>query len=204
MGTTSPRALTDPTAASANLPHSTRQCIRRLHRARAEVKAEVQRCTHNAPVFSGDGRIALIRISSAAQVHPVSLVWCSTSGVVLAVTCLRRCQLIATRWAATLKSARLEMVMCANDSYLREQGMTNFACRVARCATSRADGAQTSELGKRHNMTNNADINVIAMLESYTVQAPGLRDAMGDNFARGHKQVRVSIRSSVVTLVQIA
>ncbi|KJZ71013.1 hypothetical protein HIM_09592 [Hirsutella minnesotensis 3608] len=38
--------------------------------ARAEVNAEVERCTHAAPHFSADGRIVVLRITSAAQVHP--------------------------------------------------------------------------------------------------------------------------------------
>ena len=44
---------------------------RRLREAREETNAEVERCTHVAPMFSGDGKVALLRIASAAQVHPV-------------------------------------------------------------------------------------------------------------------------------------
>ena len=88
----------------------------RLHAARAEVAAEVERCTHAAPRVSADGRVAVLRISSQAQVHPV----------------------IATRWAGHLNSAALEMVMVANEGYL--PGKVNFSCRVARCA--RARGAE--------------------------------------------------------------
>ncbi len=78
--------------------------------ARAEVNAEVARCARAAPRFSGDGRIAVFRISSAAQVHPV----------------------IATRWAGYLQSSRLKVVLVANDGYL--PGMVNLSCRVARCS----------------------------------------------------------------------
>ncbi|KAL0262683.1 hypothetical protein SLS55_001653 [Diplodia seriata] len=39
----------------------------KLLAARAEVKAEVERCTHAAPKFSADGKIAVFRIRSAAQ-----------------------------------------------------------------------------------------------------------------------------------------
>lgn len=85
----------------------------RLLAARAEVSAEVERCTHAAPKFSADGTIAVLRISSAAQVHPV----------------------IATRWAGHLKSAALQIVMVANSGYL--PGKVNFSCRVARCAMGR-------------------------------------------------------------------
>lgn len=86
---------------------------RRLREARAEVSAEVERCTHTAPKFSADATIAVLRISSAAQVHPV----------------------IATRWAGHLSSQKLEVVMCANEGYL--DGMVNFSCRVAKGARNR-------------------------------------------------------------------
>ncbi|KAL8730764.1 MAG: hypothetical protein Q9166_003834 [cf. Caloplaca sp. 2 TL-2023] len=85
----------------------------RLLSARAEVNAEVERQTHTAPKFSKDGKIAIFRISSAAQVHPV----------------------IATRWAGHLKSSKLEIVLVANEGYL--PGMVNFSCRIARCARHR-------------------------------------------------------------------
>lgn len=44
---------------------------RRLLSARAEINEEVERQTHTAPKFSKDGKIAVFRIHSAAQVHPV-------------------------------------------------------------------------------------------------------------------------------------
>ncbi|KUI63624.1 hypothetical protein VM1G_10226 [Cytospora mali] len=81
--------------------------------ARAEVNAEVARCTHTAPKFSSDGRIAVFRLNSAAQIHPV----------------------IATRWAGHLQSKKLEVVMAANEGYL--PGMVNFSCRVPRSARAR-------------------------------------------------------------------
>ncbi|EKM51352.1 uncharacterized protein PHACADRAFT_213194 [Phanerochaete carnosa HHB-10118-sp] len=84
---------------------------KRLHEARLEVTAEVARCAHVAPAFSGDGRVALLRIDSAAQVHP----------------------LVATRWAGHLRSARLQAVIVANTGYA--PGLTHFSCRVARCAS---------------------------------------------------------------------
>ncbi|KAI4221441.1 MAG: hypothetical protein L6R36_006907 [Xanthoria steineri] len=85
----------------------------RLLSARAEINEEVERQTHTAPKFSKDGTIAVFRIHSAAQVHPV----------------------IATRWAGHLKSSKLEIVLVANSGYL--SGMVNFSCRVARCARTR-------------------------------------------------------------------
>ncbi|KAL8794333.1 MAG: hypothetical protein Q9195_003160 [Heterodermia aff. obscurata] len=85
----------------------------RLRSARAEINEEVERHTHTPPKFSKDGKIAVLRINSAAQVHPV----------------------IATRWAGHLNSKALEIVMVANAGYL--PGMVNFSCRIARCARSK-------------------------------------------------------------------
>ncbi|CAH0031105.1 unnamed protein product [Clonostachys rhizophaga] len=81
--------------------------------ARAEVNAEVERCTHAAPKFSADGRVAVFRISSGAQVHPV----------------------IATRWAGHLSSKNLEVVLVANEGYIPDK--VNFSCRIPQCARSR-------------------------------------------------------------------
>ena len=77
------------------------------------VNAEVERCTHAAPKFSPDGKIAVFRIRSEAQVHPV----------------------IATRWAGHLQSKALEIVLVANEGYL--PGRVNFSCRIPRCARAR-------------------------------------------------------------------
>jgi hypothetical protein len=85
----------------------------RLLEARAEINEEVERHTHTAPKFSHDTKIAVFRISSAAQVHPI----------------------IATRWAGHLQSPRLEIVLVANDGYL--PGQVNFSCRIPRCARAR-------------------------------------------------------------------
>lgn len=85
----------------------------RLQAARSEINEEVERNTHTPPKFSVDGRIAVLKINSRAQVHPV----------------------IATRWAGYLNSKKLEIVMVANYGYL--DGMVNFSCRIARTARSR-------------------------------------------------------------------
>lgn len=73
----------------------------------------MERCTHAPPKFSADATVAVLTISSAAQVHPV----------------------IATRWSGHLKSDKLEVVMCANEGYL--PGMVNFSCRIAKNARAR-------------------------------------------------------------------
>lgn len=122
---------------------------RSLLAARAEVNAEVQRCTHTAPQFSSDAKVAVFRISSAAQVHPV----------------------IATRWAGHLSSAKLEVVLVANEGYL--PGMVNFSCRVPRSARARSP-----------------PVNIINVLRGVADSAPDptLRKRLGDSFARGHKE----------------
>ncbi|KAF3766880.1 DHH phosphoesterase [Cryphonectria parasitica EP155] len=122
---------------------------RELLAARAEVNAEVERCTHTAPKFSGDAKIAVFRINSAAQVHPV----------------------IATRWAGHLQSAKLEVVMVANEGYA--PGLVNFSCRIPRTARAR-----------------DPPVNIIEILRGIAAKAPDetLRARLGESFARGHKE----------------
>lgn len=117
--------------------------------ARAAVNAEVERCAHAAPRFSADGAVAVLRIRSEAQVHPV----------------------VATRWAGHLQSARLAVVLVANDGYL--PGMVNFSCRVPRCARAR-----------------DPPVNIIEVLRGIAARAPDdtLPVRLGESFARGHKE----------------
>ncbi|KAF1918166.1 hypothetical protein BDU57DRAFT_514769 [Ampelomyces quisqualis] len=96
----------------------------KLHEASMEVRRETERCTHTPPKFSLDGSIALLTISSAAQIHPV----------------------IATRWSGHLKSNKLEIVMCANEGYLPDK--VNFSCRIARIAKAR-EGAEKVDIIKK-------------------------------------------------------
>jgi hypothetical protein len=96
----------------------------KLHEASAEVRRETERCTHTPPKFSADGSIALLTISSEAQIHPV----------------------IATRWSGHLKSNKLEIVMCANEGYLPNK--VHFSCRVARIARAR-EGAEKVDIIKK-------------------------------------------------------
>jgi len=44
---------------------------RRLLAARQEINEEVEKRTHTPPKFSKDGKIAVLKIESQAQVHPV-------------------------------------------------------------------------------------------------------------------------------------
>jgi hypothetical protein len=89
-----------------------------------EVRRETERCTHTPPKFSVDGTIAVLTISSAAQIHPV----------------------IATRWSGHLKSNKLEIVMCANEGYLPD--LVNFSCRVAKIARAR-EGQEKVDIIKK-------------------------------------------------------
>lgn len=117
--------------------------------ARSQVNTEVERCTHTAPKFSSDASIAVFRINSQAQVHPI----------------------IATRWAGHLQSAKLEVIMVANEGYL--PGMVNFSCRVPRCARTRQ-----------------YPVDIIHILRGIADKAPDdtLRSRLGQSFARGHKE----------------
>lgn len=120
----------------------------RLQSARAEINEEVELNTHTPPKFTPDGRIAVLKITSAAQVHPV----------------------IATRWAGYLNSKALEIVMVANYGYL--EGKVNFSCRIARCARNREP-----------------PVNIIDSLKAAAaLSTDGLRERMGESFARGHKE----------------
>lgn len=130
----------------------------RLLAARAEVNAEVERCTHTAPKFSADGKVAVFRIRSEAQVHPV----------------------IATRWAGHLNSKALEIVLVANEGYLPD--MVNFSCRIARCARSRDPPVNIIESLKAY-----ASLPEVNEGDDDVVKAP-LLERMGDDFARGHVQ----------------
>jgi hypothetical protein len=96
----------------------------KLANASLEVRRETERCTHTPPKFSADGSIALLTVSSSAQIHPV----------------------IATRWSGHLKSSKLEIVMCANEGYLPD--LVNFSCRVAKVAKAR-QGADKVDIIKK-------------------------------------------------------
>lgn len=120
----------------------------RLQSARAEINEEVEANTHTPPKFSQDGRIAVLKINTRAQVHPV----------------------IATRWAGYLNSKKLEIVMVANYGYL--DNMVNFSCRIARTARNR-----------------DPPVNIIESLKAAAdLSTDGLRERMGESFARGHKE----------------
>ncbi|KAF2491353.1 DHH family protein, partial [Lophium mytilinum] len=79
---------------------------------------------------------------------------------------------IATRWAGYLKSEKLEVVMCANEGYLPD--LVNFSCRITRSARAREE-----------------PVDIIRKLRDFaeSSEAPdGLKERLGDNYARGHKE----------------
>ncbi|TKA65695.1 hypothetical protein B0A55_07465 [Friedmanniomyces simplex] len=139
--------------------------IPRLLAARAEVNAEVERCTHAAPKFSPDGKVAVFRIRSEAQVHPV----------------------IATRWAGHFQSKALEVVMVANEGYL--EGKVNFSCRIPRCARSRDPPVSIIERLRYYaTLTEPAtDRGGDEEVRKQELRKP-LLERVGDDFARGHAQ----------------
>ncbi|CAF9918729.1 MAG: hypothetical protein GOMPHAMPRED_001609 [Gomphillus americanus] len=153
----------------------------RLLNARADINEEVERCTHTPPKFSRDGRVAVLRINSPCQVHPV----------------------IATRWAGHLKSKDLEIVMVANEGYFtttttttattenntneneteteEQEGKVNFSCRIARSAKARlGDDA----------------VDIISLLKEEAGE--DLVSRMGESFARGHKEASGGIVGKAV------
>ena len=145
----------------------------RLRAAREEVNAEVERCTHTAPKFSADGKIAVFRIRSNAQVHPV----------------------IATRWAGHLQSKSLEIVLCANEGYLPDK--VNFSCRIARCARDRDLPVDIIASLKHYAGMRSlpADSNEDERGANDSEHLP-LLDRLGTDFARGHVQASGGIVGS--------
>lgn len=85
---------------------------RSLDDARVYIQRETERCTHAAPRFTKDGRMAILEMSSPAQIH----------------------QLIATRWAGFLKSKALLAVGVANRGYAPDK--VHLSCRLVKSRRS--------------------------------------------------------------------
>lgn len=141
---------------------------RRLLEARAEINEEVERHTHAAPKFSKDGKIAVLRISSAAQIHPVIATrWVRQRFFIISHLCMNTVDHVQ---AGFLNSKALEIVMVANSGHL--PGVVNFSCRIARCARNR-----------------DPPVNIIESLKAVAaLSATDLATRVGDDFARGHKE----------------
>ncbi|GAA5940118.1 hypothetical protein JCM3775_007268 [Rhodotorula graminis] len=81
----------------------------KLLEAKERTSAETSRWQGAPPVFSKDGKIAVVTVDSGYQIHPV----------------------IATRWCGTLRKAKtLVCVMCANTGFT--PGFVHFSCRAPR------------------------------------------------------------------------
>ena len=115
-----------------------------------------------------------------------------------------RSQLIATRWASTLKGSRLQIVICANSGYLTGAWMTNFACRIAQCARPRpaaptlGAGLSSAKAKARPDPSDERGeaICIPDVLREYASRVLGLTERMGDDFARGHAQASGGIVKS--------
>lgn len=156
----------------------------RLKAARNEVSAEVERCTHTAPKFSPDGKVAVFRIRSEAQVHPV----------------------IATRWAGHLNSKNLEFVLVANEGYL--PGKVNFSCRIPRSARSRNPPISIIERLRYYASLTEPQSDGHDQVESGKEERRPLLERVGQDFARGHVQasggiVDVEAFEELMRLMQI-
>ncbi|GAA6006721.1 hypothetical protein JCM11491_003156 [Sporobolomyces phaffii] len=82
---------------------------RALGEAKERTSSETTRWQGAAPKFSKDGKVAVIRVESGYQIHPV----------------------IATRWQGTLRKAKtLVCIMCANTGYTPSK--VHFSCRAPR------------------------------------------------------------------------
>ncbi|GAA5941224.1 uncharacterized protein JCM15063_006407 [Sporobolomyces koalae] len=82
---------------------------RALGDAKERTSSETTKWQGAAPKFSKDGKVAVIRVDSGFQIHPV----------------------IATRWQGTLRKAKtLVAIMCANTGYT--PGKVHFSCRAPR------------------------------------------------------------------------
>ena len=111
------------TLLSSNGPESILKNVE-LMKAKNEASREIEKWTRTAPQFSADATVAVIKISSPAQVHPV----------------------IAQRWSGTLSSKKLEIAMCANEGYL--PGLVNFSCRIVKSAKEREGDDQVNIIKK--------------------------------------------------------
>ncbi|KAK0550406.1 hypothetical protein OC846_003673 [Tilletia horrida] len=185
----SPASITDALQSPTDDPEFSSD-VARLYQARETVATETERCTHTPPKFSKDGRVALLRIHSAFQVHPS----------------------IATRWSGTLRGAKkLQAVMCANDGYSEvgggdepkaSGGMTHFSCRIAQAAKRRAEDPNLIELLHDYAARDPSFLRDLKAATEGQEQAPEAdvdptttsttdqsetRVSVG-NFARGHRQ----------------
>jgi single-stranded-DNA-specific exonuclease len=123
LGSASPRALADPATSPA---------VATLQRYRDEVNAALAEAGRQAPLFSGE--VALIRIDTPCQIHP----------------------LIAQRWRGRLPGY---IVICVNSGYV--PGRVSFSARTASgrnlldfLAAARPAGLEAAEYGHGHDQAS--------------------------------------------------
>ncbi|KAK6543615.1 hypothetical protein TWF694_000357 [Orbilia ellipsospora] len=188
MSLTSDNPPTDPDL------RTLRSILLNLDKARDATFQETERCSHTPPIFSEDGRLAILTINSEYQVHP----------------------LIATRWAGHLKSKQLVAVGCANTGYL--PGKVNFSCRLAKGSIKARNEAVEKKTGKKRRnpddkyskaneaagmFENESDTdeegkdeqNIISLLRGYAAEDESFAVKLGEaeekgevSFAKGHKE----------------
>ncbi|KAL0945758.1 hypothetical protein HGRIS_012047 [Hohenbuehelia grisea] len=143
---------------------------------RERINAEIARCGRSPPCFSKDGRIALIRIDSAYQVHPV----------------------IATRWAGSLKGKALEIIMVVNPSHHPDPNLVSFACRLSKRAREMPEVTRPNIIQILKDYGEKVDVglaktrlngpNTLAGTSDDVGSVTPFLDRVGDDYARGHKE----------------
>jgi len=175
---------------------SARSLLRILDNFRGGATAQVENISV-PPVFSSDGRLAVLTISSPWQIHPV----------------------VATRWAGFLKSKKLVAVGCANTGFI--DGRVNLSCRLAKRSmnmpthVSKSPSAQTKllkteDVDKDEKIISDTEevaaeedddtsTNIISLLKMYAAKDPEFSQRLkeeeekedgngGVSFARGHRE----------------
>ncbi|KAI5797389.1 hypothetical protein DFH27DRAFT_483731 [Peziza echinospora] len=139
------------------------EMIKRLELSRDLGKQEMQRWrTGVRPLFTRDGRMAVLEIHSRWQIHP----------------------LIAVMWAQMLGKRpknggggkqTLQAVACVNTGYI--PGKVNFAVRIAGEREREKDGEEREE------------VDLIRLLGEYADRmGEHGREILGEDFARGHRE----------------
>lgn len=126
-----------------DLVNSDSEELNRLRAAKAEVKAEMDEARKAAPVFAG--QVALVRINSKCQIHP----------------------LIAQSWRTRLPKY---IAICANEGYMPDR--VNFAARTSTEGVSVLDflrgfeiDAQGGSYGQGHDQASGGVLPVAAWNE---------------------------------------
>ncbi|KAH9829613.1 hypothetical protein Tdes44962_MAKER09102 [Teratosphaeria destructans] len=155
----------------------------RLKTARAEINAEVERVTHTAPKFSPDGKVAVFRISSEAQVHPVIVRLPARKGEKSADFAGG-----GTRRPEPRRSLRKLQSLCHHGVPLISGHQVNFSCRIPRCARSRDPPISIIERLRYYASLTEPEGNRTDNAETGKEVRQPLLERVGDDFAHGHVQ----------------